>query len=129
MTDLDVALRLRLINMMSGGVGEAVDDLKRIATAGKEVNRLIDSGKPVPAQLWRKAAQEAAAAGAASTESWINSQRAAATASADSAASIVASNAKIVASERETVAAVQASAKDQAAAVESLARQRQKAVE
>ena len=38
MTDLDVSLRLRLINLMSGGAAQAVGDINRIAEAGKRVN-------------------------------------------------------------------------------------------
>ena len=53
MSDLNVSLRLRLINMMAGGAREAINDLKGIENAAQSLNRsrpAID-GK-IPAHVW-----------------------------------------------------------------------------
>lgn len=54
MTDLDVALRLRLVNMLSSGVAQAVSDLNRVKTASEQVNRAT-AGAPaqkIPAHIF-----------------------------------------------------------------------------
>lgn len=54
MTDLDVALRLRLVNMLSSGVAQAVSDLNRVKTASEQINRATAGGGAgkIPAHIF-----------------------------------------------------------------------------
>ncbi len=80
MSDLDVSLRLRLINLMAGGALDAVRDLKRVQQAAEQTNQAMKGGgEKVPAHLWvdqQKAQAEALRkAQAASDEYFSNLDR------------------------------------------------------
>ena len=62
MSDLDVSLRLRLINLMAGGASEAIADLRRVQAQADQLNKRKAEGGKVPDLFWtlqKKQAEEA----------------------------------------------------------------------